>query len=94
MWISPKTLCLPVLASFADYKLLDFDPASDSMTLHVCINRMVYMYVTHDTQYMYMYVRLLTLGACALGTVAKSSTLVTAVTFLAQSTGELLMIVG
>ena len=68
MWISPKTLCLPVLASFADYKLLDFDPASDSMTLHVRINRMVYMYVTHDTQY----VRLLTLGACALGTVAKN----------------------
>ena len=67
MWISPKTLFLPVLASFADYKLLDFDPASDSMTLNVRIDRMVYMYVTHDTQY----ICLLTLGACALGTVAK-----------------------
>ena len=24
MWISPKMLCLPILASFADSKLLDF----------------------------------------------------------------------
>ena len=36
-WISLKTLCPPVLASFADAKLLDFFPASASMTL--CINR-------------------------------------------------------
>ena len=32
VWISPKMLCLPVLTSFADSKLLDFARASDSMT--------------------------------------------------------------
>ena len=32
MWISLKMLCSPVLASFADSKLLDFAQASDSMT--------------------------------------------------------------
>ena len=32
LWISLKTLCSPVLASFADAKLLDFSPASGSMT--------------------------------------------------------------
>ena len=37
MWIFPKTLCLPVLASFTDSKLLDLSQASDSMTL--CIDR-------------------------------------------------------
>ena len=31
VWISPKTLCLPLLASFADSKLLDFCPASSSL---------------------------------------------------------------
>ena len=31
VWISPKTLCSPVLASFADFKLLDFARASDSI---------------------------------------------------------------
>ena len=35
MWISPKTLCSPGLASFADSKLLDFCPASGSMTLRI-----------------------------------------------------------
>ena len=31
VWIYPKTLCSPVLASFADSKLLDFSPlASDA----------------------------------------------------------------
>ena len=60
MWISPKTLCSPVLASFADSKLLDF---AQAMTL--CINRIlcVARYIRH--------VCLLTLGTCALGTVAK-----------------------
>ena len=49
--------------NFADSKLLDFARASDSMTLH--INRMlcVVLYIR--------YVRLLNLGACTLGTVAK-----------------------
>ena len=32
VWNSPKTLCSPVLASFADSKLLDFARAGDSMT--------------------------------------------------------------
>ena len=32
VWISLKTLCSPVLAAFADSKLLDFARASDSMT--------------------------------------------------------------
>ena len=32
VWISLKTLCSPILASFADAKLLDFFPASGSMT--------------------------------------------------------------
>ena len=36
VWISLKTLCLPVLASFADSKL----PASGSITLRVNICRM------------------------------------------------------
>ena len=37
MWISPKTLCSPVLTSFADsiYKLLDFSQAFDSMTSRI-----------------------------------------------------------
>ena len=60
MWISPETLYSPVLASFADSKLFDFARASNSMTLRT--KRM--LYVTH-------YVRYITLGACALGTVAK-----------------------
>ena len=37
VWVSLKTPCSPVLMSFADAKLLDFFPASASMTL--CINR-------------------------------------------------------
>ena len=32
VWISLKTLCSPVLASFADSKLHDFSPASGGMT--------------------------------------------------------------
>ena len=32
VWISLKTLYSPVLAAFADSKLLDFARASDSMT--------------------------------------------------------------
>ena len=63
MRISPKTLCWPVLASFADSKLLDFARTSDSMTL--CISRTLCV-----TCYI-RYVCLLTLGACALGMVAK-----------------------
>ena len=39
IWISPKMLCSPVLASFADSKLLNFFQDSDSMTLR--INRML-----------------------------------------------------
>ena len=44
MWISQKTLCLPVLASFADSKLLDFsDPGQ--LTLHInrtlCVSRYI-----------------------------------------------------
>ena len=35
MWIFPKMLCSPDLASFADSKLLDFSRASDTMTLHI-----------------------------------------------------------
>ena len=31
VWISLRTLCSPVLVSFADSKLLDFSRASDSM---------------------------------------------------------------
>ena len=54
---------LPVLVSLADSKLLDFAQASDSMTLY--INRMLCV-----TRYI-PYVRLLTLSACALGTVTK-----------------------
>ena len=50
-------------ASFADSKLLDFARASDSMTLRVNRTLCVGCYIR--------YVRLLTLGACALGTVAK-----------------------
>ena len=33
VWISPKTLCSPVLASFTDSKLLDFARVSDSTDL-------------------------------------------------------------
>ena len=73
-------LCSPVLTSFAESKLLDFFPASGSTTL--CINRT--LCVAHYIQYMHI-----TLGACALGTVAKM--LVTATAFLAQLTGELSM---
>ena len=80
MWISPKTLRSPVLASFADSKLLDFCPASSSMTLR--INRT--LCVAHYIRYI-----LLPLSACALGMVAKSLTLVTAPAFLAQLTAEL-----
>ena len=58
-----ETLCSPVLASFADSKLLDFARASDSMTLHINRTLCVARYIR--------YVHLLTLGACALGTVAK-----------------------
>ena len=83
MWISPKTLCLPVLASFADSKLLDFARASDSMTLRINRTLCVARYIR--------YVRLLTLSACALGTVAK---IINPAAFLAQSTGELSTIVG
>ena len=54
----PKTLCSPVVASFADSKLLDFASASDSMTL--CINRTLYV-----ASYI-QYVRLLTFNAYAL----------------------------
>ena len=32
VWISLKTLCSPVLAAFADSKILDFARAGDSMT--------------------------------------------------------------
>ena len=35
VWISPKTLCSPVLASYADSKLLNFSRASDSLTLRI-----------------------------------------------------------
>ena len=47
VWISPKMLCSPVLASFADSKLLDFSRASDRMTWH--INRI--FYVARYTRY-------------------------------------------
>ena len=48
------------LASSVDSKLLDFTRASDSINLR--INRMLYVA---------RYICLITLGACALGTVAK-----------------------
>ena len=58
MWISPKTLYFPVLASFANSKLLDFSRASDGMTLRINRKMCVACYIR--------YVRLLTLCACAL----------------------------
>ena len=60
VWIYLKMLCSPVLGSFADSKLLDFARA---MTSHINITLCVARYI--------WYVRLLTLGACTLGTVAK-----------------------
>ena len=56
MWISPKTLRLPILASSADSKLLDF---CDSMTS--CINR---------TLCVMRYIRYVRINACAVGTFA------------------------
>ena len=47
VWILLKTLYSPVLASFADSKLLDFSPISGGMTLR--INRI--LYVMHYIQY-------------------------------------------
>ena len=45
VWISPKMLYSPILASFADSKLLDFSPASSSMTLRInrtlCVARYI-----------------------------------------------------
>ena len=35
VWISPKMLCSPVLASFTESKLLNFHLASSSMTLYI-----------------------------------------------------------
>ena len=66
VWISPKTLCSPVLASFADSKLLDFSRASDSMTWRVNRTLCVARYIR--------YVRT-TLGACAIGTVVNAASL-------------------
>ena len=59
MCISPKTLRSPVLASFADSKLLDFSRASDSITSR--INRM--LCITR-------YIRYVHINACAVGTAA------------------------
>ena len=87
MWISPKTLCSPVLASFADSKLLDFARASDSMTLRINRTLCAARYIR--------YVHLLTLGACALSMVAKIvDPGFRRPAFLAQSTGKLSTIVG
>ena len=59
VWISPKTLRSPVLASFADSKLLDLSRASDSITSRInrtlCVTR---------------YIRYVRINACAVGTVA------------------------
>ena len=45
VWILLKTLCLSVLVSFADSKLLDFSQASDSLTLRIngmlCVARYI-----------------------------------------------------
>ena len=75
-----------VCQSWHHLPILDFARATESMTLRInrilCVARYIW------------YVRLLTLGACTWGTVAKSSILVTAAAFLVQSTGELLTIVG
>ena len=55
VWILPKTLCSPVLASFADSKLLDFSRlalascSTTSRTVCTCINRM--FCVVHYIQY-------------------------------------------
>ena len=57
VWISQKTLCSPVLASFANSKLLDFARASDSMTWR--INRLRYIRCIFP----------LTLSACAVASI-------------------------
>ena len=61
VWISPKTLCSPVLASFADSKLLDVSRLAIAwlyIQIEHCVSCAIYgMYV------------LVTLGACAVGTV-------------------------
>ena len=76
VWISLKTLCPPVLASFADSKLLDFSPASGGMTLH--INRKLYV-----AQY--------TVRTCIInpGRMRFRHNCKNATAFLAQHTGEL-----
>ena len=63
VWISPKMLYSPILASFADSKLLDFAQTSASMTLR--LNR------TLSVACCIWYMWLFTPGACALGTFAK-----------------------
>ena len=75
-WISLKMLCSPVLASFADSKLLDFSPASGGMTLR--INRM-------------LYVALYMVRTCIInpGRMRFRHDCKNATTFLAQHTGEL-----
>ena len=86
VWISLKTLCSPVLASFADSKLLDFARASNSMTYRtLCAARYTCI----------QYMHLLTLGARALSMVAKIvDPGFRRPAFLAQSTGKLSTIVG
>ena len=59
MWISPKTLRLPDLASFADSKLLDLSRASNSISSR--INR---------TLCVTCYIRYVRISACTVGTVA------------------------
>ena len=79
VWISPKALRSPVLASFADSKLLDLSRASDSITSRInrtlCVTR---------------YIRYVRINACrAVGTVA---IIVDAGTMPSSLTGELLLL--
>ena len=64
-WISLKTLCSPVMVSFADSKLFDFCPASSSIILWLCISRT--LCVVH---YDYMVYCVIYPSARALGMVA------------------------
>ena len=77
MCISPKTLHLPVLLSFADSMLFDFPQASDSMTSR--INR---------TLCVMRYIRYVRINVCTVGTVA---IIVDAGTMPSSLAGELSM---
>ena len=83
MWISLKMLCSPVLASFADSKLLDFAQTSDSMTLHINRTLCIACYNT-------VYVRL----AINPQNMRFRHGFINPAAFLAQSMSELAPIIG